>query len=38
MEAHQIPNSAGAGLRIAGQAVNQAISERSLGLAGQSSQ
>ncbi len=38
MDAHQIPNSAGAGLRIADQAVNQAISERSLGFAGQSSQ
>jgi WhiB family redox-sensing transcriptional regulator len=38
MDTHQIPGSAGAGLRIAGKAVNQAISERSLGFAGQSSQ
>lgn len=34
MEARDFPRASGAGLRIAGQAVNQAISEHSLGIAG----
>jgi hypothetical protein len=33
MTTRDFPRASGAGLRIAGEAVNQAISERSLGFA-----
>jgi WhiB family transcriptional regulator, redox-sensing transcriptional regulator len=34
IEAKQFPRAIGAGLRLAGEAVNEAISERALGIAG----